>query len=150
MRLSAITLRRWGCWLAGLWGGVLLCIALMAAPAAFAILVPDMAGRLVARLFAQEAYLSLALSILLFLVARGQARSDAEAGKSSLFSIDMLLILGSLFCTVAGYFALQPMLAAARAGQGAASFAMLHGIAMGFYAIKALMVLALAWRLSIR
>ena len=50
--------------------------------------------------------------------------------------------------TVAGYFALQPMMATARAGQGAWSFGALHGMSVGFYALKALLVLVLAWRLG--
>jgi hypothetical protein len=57
-------------------------------------------------------------------------------------------LLGVLFCTVAGYFAIQPMMAAARAGQGSLSFGALHGISSAFFVLKGLLVLALAWRLS--
>jgi hypothetical protein len=53
-----------------------------------------------------------------------------------------------LFCTVAGYFALQPMMAAARAGQGPWSFAALHVASTAFFSLKALLVLVLAWRVS--
>ena len=42
----------------------------------------------------------------------------------------MLLALGTVFCTVAGYYALAPLMAAARAGQGSLSFAQLHGISL--------------------
>jgi hypothetical protein len=52
-----------------------------------------------------------------------------------------------LFCTVAGYFAVQPMMASARVGEGSVSFGALHGIAMGFYGLKAILVSTLAWRL---
>ena len=55
-----------------------------------------------------------------------------------------------MFCTVAGYFAIQPMMAAARAGQGVWSFAALHGASAGFFALKALLVCVLAWRLAVR
>ena len=41
---------------------------------------------------------------------------------------DTMLALGALFCTVAGYFALQPMMADARAGRGALGFGALHAI----------------------
>jgi hypothetical protein len=51
-----------------------------------------------------------------------------------------------VFCTVAGYFALQPMMAAARAGEGPLSFGQLHAVSAAFYAVKLLLVLALAWR----
>jgi hypothetical protein len=60
----------------------------------------------------------------------------------------MLLVLGSLFCLIVGYFVLQPMMAAARAGQGSMSFASLHALAGLFFAVKTLIVIALAWRLS--
>jgi hypothetical protein len=46
--------------------------------------------------------------------------------------------------TVAGYFGLQPMMAAARAGQGALSFGQLHAVSAVFYLVKALLVVVLA------
>jgi hypothetical protein len=64
------------------------------------------------------------------------------------FSVNLMLLLGTLFCTVAGYFAVQPMMAAARAGQGAISFGALHAVSAGFFMLKGLLVLALAWRLT--
>jgi hypothetical protein len=67
-----------------------------------------------------------------------------------LFSTDMLLVLGTLFCTVAGYFALQPLMAAARAGQGTWSFGARHGASMAFYGQKTLLAAQLAWRLAPR
>jgi hypothetical protein len=42
----------------------------------------------------------------------------------------------------------QPMMAAARAGQGTVSFMTLHAISAGLFVLKGLLVLALAWRLS--
>ena len=145
-----MNLARCAQWLAGLWAGVLLCIALLAAPAAFATLAPADAGRLAGRMFAQEAYLSLLLVVLLFALERKQALGDAEAGNGSVFSTHIILLMGTLFCTVAGYFAVQPMMAAARVGQGPWSFAALHGASAGFFALKALLVCSLAWRLSAR
>jgi hypothetical protein len=139
---------RWAGWLAGIWAGLLLCVALIAAPATFATLASADAGRVVSRIFAQEAYLSLALAVALFLVVRRQARRDAAAGTGSVLSANLLLVLGTLFCTVAGYFAVQPMLEAARVGQGALSFGALHAISMAFFALKTMLVLALAWRLG--
>ncbi len=134
--------------LAGLWAGGLLAIAALAAPAAFAVLAAPDAGRLVGRIFAHEAALSLALAIVLLLLERRRIRAAVEAGRSSALSANMLLALAALFCTVAGYYALQPMMAAARAGQGTLSFGALHAISSGFYGLKTLLVLALAWRLS--
>lgn len=137
---------RWSGAIAAAWAGVLLCIAALAAPAAFALLAPADAGRLAGRLFTQEAYLSLGLGLLLFFIERRRAQPLADAGAGSVFSTEMVLLLGTLFCTVAGYFATEPMMAAARVGQGALSFGMLHAVSGGFYALKGLLVLALVWR----
>jgi hypothetical protein len=134
---------------AGLWAGVLLAIALIGAPAGFAVLAERAdAGRVAGQMFVREAYLSLALAVVLFILERGRARRAAEAGDGSVLNAEMLLLAGVLFCTVAGYFALQPMMAAARAGQGALSFGALHAISTVFYGLKTLLVLVLAWRLS--
>ena|SRR5438132_13343605 len=139
---------RWAAWLAGVWVGVLGAIALVAAPAAFAIATRDAAGQIAGRMFAQEAHLGLVLAVVLFVLLRRQARAAAAAGTGSALSANMLLVLGTLFCTVAGYFALQPLIASARAGQGPWSFGLLHGVSAGFYGVKALLVAVLAWRLA--
>ena len=146
--MKVVRIERVGALLAGLWGGVLIGIGLIGAPAGFSVATSDVAGRAAGRMFAQEAHAGLALALLLFLVARRRARATAEAGSGSVISAEVLLVLGALFCTVAGYFALQPMLAAARAGQSALSFGALHGLSAGFYALKTLLVVALAWRLT--
>jgi hypothetical protein len=132
--------------LPGLWAGWLLCVAALATPAAFALLPQAEAGRVVARMLAQEAYTALALGVLLLLLEHLAAKRVADAGGGSRFTTGMVLVLGALFCTVAGYFALQPMMVAARAGQGSLSFGQLHAISAGFYVLKTALVLALAWR----
>jgi hypothetical protein len=132
--------------LPALWAGVLLCIAAIAAPAAFAMLERPDAGRVVGRIFVQEAWLSLALAVLLLAMERARAKAVADAGQGSVLSTEMLLVLGTVFCTVAGYFALQPLMPAARAGQGPLSFGQLHLISTVFYGAKLLLVGALAWR----
>ncbi|MES2993023.1 MAG: DUF4149 domain-containing protein [Pseudomonadota bacterium] len=135
--------------LAGMWAGILVCIGALAAPAAFALLARPDAGRFVGRLFEQEAYLSLALAVVLLIVERGRRSGQpGEPGQPSLFSANLMLLLGTLFCSVAGHFALLPMMDAARAGQGSLSFGALHGISAGFFVLKGLLVLALAWRLT--
>ena len=137
-------------WLAGLWAGLLVGVGFIGAPAGFAVGLPALAGQAAARMFAQEAYASLGVGVLLLVLLRRRARVDAESGAGSMFSTDMLLVLGALFCTVAGYFAVQPMMEAARAGQGSVSFGVLHGVSASFYLMKALLVAALAWRLTAR
>ena len=121
---------------------MLLCIALIATPAAFATLSSADAGRVVGRIFANEAFTSLTLALLLIALER---RRSQQA-----ISVNVLLLLGTAFCTVAGYFAVQPLMAAARAGQGTFSFGTLHAISLGFFAFKGLLVLSLAWRLAPR
>ncbi len=132
----------------GLWLGWLLCVALLATPAAFALLERADAGRLAGRMLAQEAYTSLALAVVVLLLHRRSTRQAESAGRP--MGAGVLLALGALFCTVAGYFALQPMMVAARAGQGALSFGQLHAISTVFYAVKVGLVAALAWRATVR
>jgi hypothetical protein len=127
--------------IAGLWAGLLLAVALIATPAPFATLPTADAGRVVARVLATEAAVSLAVAIVLILLERRRAREGRPA-----MSAELLLVLGALFCTVLGYYGLQPMMAAARAGQGAWSFGALHAASTVLFGVKALLVLALAWR----
>ena len=132
--------------LAALWGGFLLCIAFVAAPSAFAVLERAQAGAMVARLFSIEAQLSLALGLVLMMIERRIVRDATESGQAaSQFSARLLLPVVALFCTIAGYYGVQPLMADARAGAGVASFAALHGVSLAFFGIKGLAVLALAW-----
>lgn len=136
--------------LPALWAGALLCIGLIATPAPFATLAVHDAGRVVSRILAQEAWLSLAAGVVLLLLCRRESRQAVAAGSGSAFSADMLLVLATLFCTVAGYFAIQPLMPAARAGQGPFSFGQLHLASASFFVLKALLVLVLAWRSGAR
>jgi hypothetical protein len=141
-----VSLERWRRLIPGLWAGWLLCVALLATPAVFALLVGAEAGRVVSRMLAQEAYTSLALGVIVLLLERVAARRSVGQGQGSQFSAGMLLALGAIFCTVAGYFGVQPMMQAARAGQAMLSFGQLHAVSTAFYLVKVLLVGALAWR----
>ena len=144
-----MALERWRRLLPGLWAGWLLCVAGLATPAPFALLPSAEAGRVVGRMLAQEAYTSLALGVLLLVLERVAARraaASAQGPRGPQFSAGMMLTLAALFCTVAGYFAVQPMMAGARAGQGPLSFGQLHAISAAFFGAKLLLVTALAWR----
>jgi hypothetical protein len=79
--------------------------------------------------------------------ARRLDRTGGDDGGSQ-FSVGMGLALGALFCTVAGYFALLPLMHAARSGAGSWSFAQLHAVSAGFFLIKLMLVALLAWRAS--
>ncbi len=132
--------------LPALWLGVLLCVALLATPAPFALLTQADAGRVVGRMLAQEAYASLALGVVMLVLERLNTRGGAAAGQGSELSPGLLLALGAIFCTVAGYFGLQPVMVAAKAGQGPLSFGQLHALSAAFYIAKTACVAALAWR----
>lgn len=137
---------RWTVLLPAVWLGALLCVAGLATPAAFAVLAQGDAGRVAGRILAGEAHLSLVLALVVLVLERRQARDAAEAGAGSQFSTGMLLAGLAMFCTVLGWFAVQPQMAAARAGQGPLSFAQWHAVSAVFYAVKVAAVAALAWR----
>ena len=132
--------------LPGVWAGLMLALGAVAAPSLFALLERADAGRVAGRLFTVEAQLSLVLCVVLGLLERRRAALRAEAGAGSRISAELLLVLGALFCTVLGHFALQPMMEAARAGQGGWSFGALHGASSGLFLLKGLLVATLAWR----
>lgn len=134
--------------LPAVWLGLTVSVGVIVAPSLFALLDRPTAGRVAGRLFAVDAQLSLLLAVALGLLERARAARQAEARTGSRFSAELLLVLGALFCTVLGHFGLQPMLEAARAGQGAWSFAALHGVASLLFALKALLVAVLAWRVA--
>lgn len=133
-------------WLGGLWAGQIACVGLIAAPMAFAVLARSDAGRFVGRLFAVDAYVALAVAVVLLMLERRIGRHDAQAGHGSAFTTNMMLVLGAMFCVVFGYFGLQPLMADARAGLGGLSFGTLHMVSVAFFAGKGLIVAMLAWR----
>ena len=133
--------------LPGVWLGLLAAIAFVAMPAAFAVLDRASAGALARQVFAVEAPLSLAFGALLLIVERRFALDRHHASGSSQFSVEMMLTLAALFCTVAGYYGLQPMMETVRSGGSAAlGFGQLHALSTVFFGAKGLAVLALAWR----
>jgi hypothetical protein len=136
-----MNLRQCAGWLAGLWAGEIVCVGALAAPTAFATLARADAGRFVGRVFEQDAYLGLAMGGLLLLLERRLNRAGGP-----MFSVNVMLLFGAVFCVVAGYFAVLPLMAQARAGQGGASFMALHMVSTAFFAGKGLMVAVLAWR----
>jgi len=140
-------LRRVAAWLAGVWAGIVAAIGFVAAPVLFATLPRSDAGRVAARLFGVDATIGVAAGALLLLVTLQLARQDAEQGTSR-FSAEMLLVLGAIFCIVAGHYAIQPMMGARLRGEAGPSFAVLHGVASAFFVVKFVAVAALAWRLG--
>jgi hypothetical protein len=129
---------RWRRLLPGLWAGLLLCIAGLAAPAVFAALPSADAGQVVSRIFVREAWLSLGLAAVLLVLERRQVPHPGPG--------NVPLLWATVACTLLGYFVVQALMPAARLRQGALSFGQLHLISTVFYAIKTLAVLLLAWR----
>lgn len=132
--------------LPGLWLGMVVAVGLGVAPTLFALLDRPEAGRVAGRLFAIEARLSLLLVAVLALVERLRGQRLADAGLGPRVGAELLLVLGALFCTLLGHFALQPMMEAARAGEGRWSFGALHGLSSAFFFAKMLVLVALSWR----
>jgi hypothetical protein len=134
--------------LAALWAGELLTVALLAAPNAFATLERAMAGRYVGRLFELDARFALAAGILLIVMERRLHR-DGDVGGSAM-NLGFLLPLLAIGFTAAGYYALEPMMEAARQGQGSWTFLQLHAVSMVFFGLRMIAVLVLAWRVMPR
>ena len=132
--------------LTALWLGLIASLGVVVAPTLFALLDRHEAGRIAGQLFRVEAHVALALSIALFLIERRLAALRVAQGRGSVLSVNLLLVLGALFCTVLGYFALQPMMEAARAGQGRFGFGALHGASSALFLLKGLLLTVLVWR----
>ena len=147
MRFSAVRVQAW---LAGLWAGAVLAVGGIAAPALFSVLDAKLAGQGAGRIFAIEAKVSLFLAIVLFIIERQRVRQAAGQDQNgSAMSANLLLVLTALFLTVLGQFALHPMIEAAKAGEPTRlSFGALHGISASLYWLKAVVLLALSWRLT--
>lgn len=144
-----MALLRWRVVLNAAWLGAMLGVALLGTTSAFALLPQAEAGRVAGRMLALEAQMSLVLGVITLLLERQVARRRAAAEGASIFSAGMVLALGAMFCTVAGHYGLQPMMAAARAGQSRLGFGALHTLSVAFYVLKAGLVAALAWRASV-
>jgi hypothetical protein len=133
--------------LPGLWFGVLLAIALIATPAANGALDKASFGAVARAIFAREAPASLVFGVLILVIERRDALARHLATGVSQFSPEMTLAIGALFCTVAGYYGLEPMMAQALSGGPAPlTFLQLHAISLAFFGVKGLLVLALAWK----
>lgn len=133
--------------LPALWLGALLALAALVAPASFELLPRSDAGRLNGLLFAREAWASIGLALLLWLLERRRARIAAAERRGSVLSTEMVLLLAVLLVTLLARHGVQPMVEAARGGApGPLGFAALHAISVGLYGVKLLLVAALAWR----
>ena len=132
--------------LPGLWFGLLLAIAAIATPAASGALDGASFGLVARAIFAREAPASMVLGMVLLIIERREALARHLATGVSQFSGEMVLAIVALFCTVAGYYGLLPMMERARAGTSSLSFLQWHAVSLAFFGAKALAVLVLAWK----
>ena len=119
------------------WVGSLWTIGYLVAPTLFKT-VPDsaMAGTIAGQLFHVEAWWSVVCAILLTGLHYYQFKNVPR------------LVLGMLFCTLIGYFALHPFMAELRASgldnpDIRRQFGLLHGISSGIYLLQS--VLGAMW-----
>ncbi|MDQ6685302.1 MAG: DUF4149 domain-containing protein [Pseudomonadota bacterium] len=146
--MSPGALRRVATLLAAAWFGLGAGLGAVAAPVLFATLDRGSAGRVAARLFAVDAVVGTVLAVVLLMASRIAARSGLARMESPL-NAESLLALGGLFCILAGHYAIQPLMVAARGAPPAGpSFAVLHAAAGAFFVAKLGLVAVLAWRWS--
>lgn len=126
--------------LAALWAGSVWAVSYLAAPSAFAVLDSAQAGNVVAVMLTREAWLAIALAVLLALLVTRS--TDLDAGRRRWLWI---CIGGMLACSLVVYLGLQPVMAAIREAAGPAgvraspqwgTFAALHGVSQLLYLVE--------------
>lgn len=144
--MSGVWVTRARLLIATLWVGSLWTVGYLAAPTLFTTFDKVLAGTVAASLFRSEAWLSVACGMLLLALPRQQVRRE-----------ELRLIAAMLACTVLGYFALQPFMAALREAAGPAGvmasdaklqFGLLHGVSSIFYLIDSLLGAALIFKIQ--
>lgn len=136
--------------ISALWAGSLWTVGYLVAPVLFTTLTDRvLAGTIAGSIFRIEAWLSIACGLLLLAIV---VFDDASRERRGLLRLILLMLL----CVVAGYFGLQPWMAALReaAGptgvmEGAArtQFGILHGVASLIYLFQSLLALVLIFKI---
>ena len=136
--------------LAALWAGSVWAVSYLAAPSAFAVLDSTQAGSVVGVMLTREAWLAIALAVLLWpLVAR---YADLDAKRRRWLN---WIVFGMLACSLAVYLGLQPLMAAIRESAGPAgvsaspqwgTFMALHGVSQLLYLIESVLGAVLVLR----
>lgn len=132
------------------WAGSLWTIGYLVAPTLFSTLADKvLAGTIAGRLFQVEAWVSVACAtVLIALIMFGKTDGQSVKQRSAL----LFIVCAMFFCTLVGYFGLQPFMAALRdaAGPGGVmnsdarmKFGILHAASAAFYLIQSLIGVAL-------
>jgi len=129
--------------LAALWAGSVWAVSYLAAPSAFAVLDSTQAGSVVATMLTREAWLAVALAVLLWLLVW---RSDDLDSKRRRWL--NRTVFGMLACSLAVYLGLQPLMAAIREAAGPAgvraspqwgTFMALHAVSQLLYLVESVL-----------
>lgn len=132
------------------WCGMTWAIGYVVAPALFAWLPTRvLAGDLAGALFRLQAWASMVIGAVLLVFAM-LVPPAGETRRSTLAQTDVRIVIAMLVCTLAGYFALQPLMGALRAAMSAHAdlaggmpvatrFAIVHGVSAGFYLAHSLL-----------
>jgi hypothetical protein len=123
--------------LAALWAGSVW------APSAFAVLDSTQAGSVVATMLTREAWLAVALAVLLWLLVWRSDDLDSKRRRWLNWTV-----FGMLACSLAVYLGLQPLMAAIREAAGPAgvraspqwgTFMALHGVSQLLYLVESVL-----------
>lgn len=141
---SEMMLQRLRLLVATFWVGSLWSVGYLVAPTLFATLADRaLAGTIAGSLFRIEAWVSLVCALTL-LAIMWRTPAQAAAYRSTL----LRLVLAMLVCTLIGYFALQPFMAAIRETSAVAGgmspeakmqFGALHGVASGIFLLQSML-----------
>ena len=139
--------------IATIWAGSLWTVGYLVAPTLFATLEErTLAGSIAGRIFRAEAWLSIFCALLLLVLLMFRAIDKHSVVRKRLLQ----LVVAMLFCTLVGYFGLQPFMNALREAAGSAGvmesgmkmrFGILHGISSLFYLIQSLLGVALVLKI---
>ena len=124
---------------AALWWGSLTAVGFMVVPMLFAHLpTPAMAGRMAARLFSAQTWVSVACGAALLLVLK---RNVAETGPDTARTAIIIVVAGLLLALLVE-FAVAPRIVARQDPR------LWHGVGTVLYALQWLCAAALLWRLG--
>ena len=129
--------------MASLWAGSIWAVSYLAAPSAFAVLDSTRAGNVVGTMLTRLAWLSIALGVLVALLAWRSPDLDARRRRWLYWVAGAMLA-----CSLAVYLGLQPLMAAIRDSAGPAgvraspqwgTFAALHGVSQLLYLVESVL-----------
>jgi hypothetical protein len=118
-----------------LWAGSLWAVGYLAAPTLFATLHDKvLAGVIAGSMFRTEAWLSMALGVVL--LALLAVSKDVTEQRRKLLGI---VVIAMLLCVLVNYFGIGPVMAQAKLAGDGSKFGMLHGISMVIYLVQSLL-----------